>query len=128
MSIRGGFGVFYDILKGEDNLQFNGQGAVLRNCGSVLQSAYQQLPPDRRIKCRILIGAAGVIDPFPSQPPPKNLNFKIADPTIGNGGVYFVNPNLRTPYVYQYNLSIDREIMRNTIRSRSPMWVPTRIS
>src|SRR5262249_55508535 len=24
-SIRGGFGVFYDILKGEDNLQFNGQ-------------------------------------------------------------------------------------------------------
>ena len=25
MSVRGGFGVFYDILKGEDNLQFNGQ-------------------------------------------------------------------------------------------------------
>src|SRR5580704_1416207 len=24
-SIRGGFGVFYDILKGEDNLQFNGE-------------------------------------------------------------------------------------------------------
>lgn len=24
-SVRGGFGVFYDILKGEDNLQFNGQ-------------------------------------------------------------------------------------------------------
>src|ERR1041384_1918921 len=24
-SIRGGVGVFYDILKGEDNLQFNGQ-------------------------------------------------------------------------------------------------------
>src|SRR5581483_3108325 len=23
-SIRGGFGVFYDVLKGEDNLQFNG--------------------------------------------------------------------------------------------------------
>ena len=24
-SLRGGFGVFYDVLKGEDNLQFNGQ-------------------------------------------------------------------------------------------------------
>ena len=24
-SLRGGFGMFYDILKGEDNLQFNGQ-------------------------------------------------------------------------------------------------------
>ena len=23
-SIRGGFGIFYDVLKGEDNLQFNG--------------------------------------------------------------------------------------------------------
>ena len=24
-SIRGGFGVFYDVLKAEDNFQFNGQ-------------------------------------------------------------------------------------------------------
>jgi outer membrane receptor protein involved in Fe transport len=24
-SLRGGFGIFYDVLKGEDNLQFNGQ-------------------------------------------------------------------------------------------------------
>src|ERR1039458_6322080 len=23
-SLRGGFGIFYDVLKGEDNLQFNG--------------------------------------------------------------------------------------------------------
>ena len=49
-SIRGGFGVFYDVLKGEDNLQFNGAppfysepfvgykciqggGEIRRNCG-----------------------------------------------------------------------------------------------
>ncbi len=27
-SMRGGFGVFYDILKGEDNLQFNGEAPL----------------------------------------------------------------------------------------------------
>jgi len=28
--------------------------------------------------------------------------------------VYFVDPHLRTPYVYQYNLSVQREILHNT--------------
>ena len=31
-SVRGGFGMFYDILKAEDNLQFNGQAPFLRLC------------------------------------------------------------------------------------------------
>ena len=34
---------------------------------------------------------------------------------LGGGGVYSVDPNLRTPYVYQFNLNIQREILRNTI-------------
>ncbi len=32
-SVRGGFGVFYDILKGEDNLQFNGQPPFFGSAG-----------------------------------------------------------------------------------------------
>ena len=47
MSIRGGFGVFYDILKGEDNLQFNGQapffGFVDFN-SSILLTAIRRAP------------------------------------------------------------------------------------
>ncbi len=39
-SLRGGFGVFYDILKGEDNLQFNGQAAFCRQRGSFLQHCW----------------------------------------------------------------------------------------
>ncbi len=31
MSIRGGFGIFYDILKAEDNFQFNGQPPFFRS-------------------------------------------------------------------------------------------------
>ena len=53
--------------------------------------------------------------PFPSRPPAKNLDFNAAgDLPFGGGGVYFVDPHLRTPYVYQYNLSVQREIMRDT--------------
>ena len=33
---------------------------------------------------------------------------------MGGGGVYYVNPHLRTPYIYQYNLSVQREIMHDT--------------
>jgi hypothetical protein len=32
-SLRGGFGVFYDVLKGEDNLQFNGQPPFFGGAG-----------------------------------------------------------------------------------------------
>jgi outer membrane receptor protein involved in Fe transport len=113
MSIRGGFGIFYDILKGEDNLQFNGQEPFF-GTADLFSNPLTANPTGPSNLMTNPYAAAGVIDPFPSQPPPKNLNFKIADPTIGNGGVYFVDPHLRTPYVYQYNFSIDREIMRNT--------------
>ncbi len=113
MSIRGGFGVFYDILKGEDNLQFNGQ-APFFGTADLFSNPLSANPTSPSILMSNPYGAAGVVDPFPSQPPPKDLNFKVHVPTIGNGGVYFVNPHLRTPYVYQYNLSMQREVMRNT--------------
>jgi len=34
---------------------------------------------------------------------------------LGGGGVYSVDPYLRTPYVYQFNLDIQREINSYTI-------------
>lgn len=32
----------------------------------------------------------------------------------GGGGLYYVDPHLRTPYIYQYNLSVQRELARDT--------------
>ena len=50
---------------------------------------------------------AGQADPFPSKiPPPSDINFTDAGflPFLGSGN-NFVNPHLKTPYIYQYNLS-----------------------
>ncbi len=109
-SVRGGFGVFYDILKGEDNLQFNGQppffsysdflfptfsGPIASNPG-YLSQPFQ---------------SAGVINPFPSRPPSSNVNF--ADSgflPFGGGAIFLVDPKLRTPYVFQYNLSVEQQL------------------
>ncbi|MDQ2976145.1 MAG: TonB-dependent receptor [Acidobacteriota bacterium] len=105
-SIRGGFGVFYDILKGEDNLQFNGQ-APFFGFADLVFSTDTNIYSDP-------FGNAGAPNPFPSRPPAKNIDFTFAcGGACGGGGVYFVDRHLRTPYTYQYNLSVQRELARN---------------
>jgi len=113
-SIRGGFGVFYDILKGEDNLQFNGQ-APFFGFADLFFDPLSANPTKQSNYLSDPYGATGQPNPFPSTPPAKNLNFNNAGfLPFGGGGVYFVDPHLRTPYIYQYNLSVQREIMRDT--------------
>jgi outer membrane receptor protein involved in Fe transport len=109
-SLRGGFGVFFDILKGEDNLQFNGQApffssADISPSASVAPSGLQDP-----------FAASGAVNPFPSKPPSKDIDFAAAGfIPFGGGGVYFVHPKLRTPYVYQYNLSVQQQLASNTM-------------
>jgi len=110
-SIRGGVGLFYDVLKAEDNLQFNGQapffGFTDFNFGP---PAYPGAIPYFSNP----FGATGVVNPFPSKPPAQNVDFDAAGfLPFGGGGVYFVDPHLRTPYMYQYNLSVQHEITRS---------------
>jgi len=109
-SVRGGFGVFYDILKGEDNLQFNGQAPFFSfadiffsppdpNAGPTPNNYAQPFP------------AAGAVNPFPSKPPSSNIDFGAAGfLPFGGSSVYFVNPHLRTPYEYHYNLSVQQQL------------------
>jgi hypothetical protein len=110
MSIRGGVGVFYDILKGEDNFQFNGQAPFF---GS-FNPTFSPLTANPTAEVNYMtnpFAATGSVNPFPSKPPSPNVKFASG---FGGSGVFFVDPNLRTPYVYQYNLSVQREIMRDT--------------
>ena len=105
-SLRGGFGVFYDILKGEDNLQFNGQAPFFGFVDLFMNPGLNAFSAP--------FTNTGESNPFPSKPPPKNIDFAFAcGGACGGGGVYFVDPNLRTPYTYQYNLSLQRELRRN---------------
>ncbi len=111
-SIRGGIGVFYDILKGEDNLQYNGQPPFVSNAGFYFNdyggsgaSTAMQDP----------FGTYGVQNTFPSRPPPSNIDFKPYLPINSTGFVFLVDPHLRTPYVYQYNLSLQRNLFSDIV-------------
>jgi outer membrane receptor protein involved in Fe transport len=113
-SVRGGFGMFYDILKGEDNLQFNGQPPFFGSAGLFFPTvgpgqtsdiSYFQNP----------FAATGTVNSFPSHTPPSNIDFGAAGflPINGGGAIYLVDPHLRTPYTYQYNLSVQHELAPN---------------
>ncbi len=113
MSLRGGFGIFYDILKGEDNLQFNGQAPFF----GFSDLTFDELSRNPSVEVNYMTQpyrAAGVTNPFPSRPPAKDIDFDDNGfLPFGGGGVYFVDPHLRTPYTYHYNLSLQREIVHN---------------
>ena len=107
--VRAGVGQFYDILKGEDNLQFNGQAPFFgysflqfnSPSGTTAPLGYYADP----------YGSTGSVNTFPSKPPTQNLDF---DATgflpFGGGGVYFVDPHLRTPYTIQFNGGIQQSV------------------
>ena len=113
-SLRGGFGIFYDVLKGEDNLQFNGQPPFFGNAGIV----FDPVPTTQNSIVQYLndpFGSTGTPNSFPSKPPSSGLDFGAAGflPFNNSGFLFFVNPHLRTPYTYQYNLSLQHELARN---------------
>jgi hypothetical protein len=115
-SIRGGFGLFYDVLKGEDNLQFNGQPPFFSDAAPY----FPNITPGQSSAITYFndpYGSAGVPNPFPSKPPDPNVNFLSAGflPINGSGFVYVVDPHLKTPYTYQYNLSVQHEVVHNTV-------------
>jgi hypothetical protein len=115
-SIRGGIGLFYDVLKGEDNLQFNGAPPFY----SEPFAAYGPLGPyttsGAPYYSQPWTSAGFPGNPFPSTPPTASSAFNVATGNslpFGGGGIYYVDPHLHTPYTYQYNFSVQREVATN---------------
>jgi len=115
-SIRGGIGLFYDVLKGEDNLQFNGAPPFYSEIDGFFndQGPYTTAGAPFYSNPWPQAGLPG--NPFPSQPPTASSAFNTSTgsslPFAGTG-IYFVDPHLHTPYTYQYNLSLQQELAKN---------------
>jgi hypothetical protein len=113
-SLRGGGGIFYDILKGEDNLQFNGQPPFVGSAGLY----FKDVGPEQSGPVGYLgqpFQSAGVPNSFPSKLPASNIDFTPFLPVNTSGAIYLDDPHLRTPYVYQYNLSLQRNLIADTV-------------
>lgn len=108
--IRGGFGVFYDILKAEDSLQFNGQAPFFGGASLT----FDPLGGNPSAEVNYLsqpFAATRHVNPFPSRPPSRGIDFGAAGfLPFGGSSIYFVNPHLRTPYIFQYNLSLQQRL------------------
>ncbi len=140
-SIRGGFGIFYDVLKGEDNLQFNGAPPFYSEPFVSFPCLQPSIDPNTGLPCTNPVASSALpfysapwqnsttpfsTNPFPSPPPNATNAFNpcVSDsyncpfynflPAAG-GSLYFVNPHLHTPYTYQYNLSLQHELARSLI-------------
>ncbi len=116
-SLRGGAGVFYNIVKADDNLQFNGQPPFYSSAGI---ESFPDPPTPLTSEVNYLaqpFAATGRINPFPSKPPSSNIDFKAAGflPFGSSGSIFVVDPHLRTPYIYQYNLSLQHDLGSNTV-------------
>ena len=112
-SVRGGAGIFYDILKAEDNLQFNGQAPFFGSAYLTFSQPDGGYVSDPGILSNPFV-AADAPNPFPSKPVNHQVNFaKAGDLPIGGGNPFFVDPNLKTPRIYQYNVSVQQQFVNN---------------
>jgi outer membrane receptor protein involved in Fe transport len=113
-SIRGGGGMFFDTLNGWMSDWSTDEAPWAGGTDFTFSSSQVPTLPTDPVGAILSdpYGTAGLVDPFPSQePPPSNINFADAGftPFLGSGN-NFVNIHLRTPYIYQYNVSIQRQI------------------
>ena len=112
--VRAGIGQFFDILKGEDNLQFNGQAPFFGYSFLQFNSPGSNGNPAATGPLGYYAdpyGSTGAVNTFPSKPPTKGLDFDASGfLPFGGGGVYFVDPHLRTPYTIQFNGGVQQSL------------------
>ena len=106
-SVRGGVGLFFDTLNGWMSDWNNGVIPWWSSADIFFPSA----PTDaQNTSMATPYQTAGAPDPFPSSPPPSNLDFGSVGYLPFGYGDLFVDPHLKTPYVYQYNLTVERQL------------------
>jgi hypothetical protein len=109
LSIRTGFGIFFDTLLAQDNQQQNGTVPFFSAVGLYYSSSAVPVNGPGTIMSNPF-AAAGTTNPFPSKPLTRNTDFTQFFP-IGLGSV-FINPHLTPPYTYQYNFTVQYQLAR----------------
>ncbi len=113
-SLRGGFGIFYDVLKGEDNLQFNGSPPFYAEPNLYFNPPTgTETGPSGYLSNPFATNNTGTPNGFPSTPPTSTVNYAQFEPF--SGAIFLVDPHLKTPYVYQYNLSLQQQLVSNMV-------------
>jgi hypothetical protein len=113
-SIRGGFGIFYDVLKGEDNLQFNGSPPFYAEPNLFFNApSGTQTGPTGYLSDPFGTNNTGTPNGFPSTPPSSTVSYAPFEPF--SGAIFLVDPHLKTPYVYQYSLNLQQQLISNMV-------------
>jgi len=121
-SVRGGAGVFYDVLLAQDNQYQNGtppfySAAFFCSFPAGVFCGGTQTDPGPG-PYRFLsdpYGTAGFPNPFPSKPPAPSLDFAAAGFLPFGLVSVLIDPHLRTPYLYQYNLNVQQQLGRGLL-------------
>jgi outer membrane receptor protein involved in Fe transport len=106
-SVRGGVGMFFDTLNGWMSDWNNGVIPWWSSADIFFPAAPTNA---QNTSMSMPYQTAGAPDPFPSSPPPQNLDFGAAGYLPFGYGDLFVDPHLKTPYIYQYNLTVERQL------------------
>jgi outer membrane receptor protein involved in Fe transport len=108
-SVRGGAGVFYDILNGQDvqwqngTIPFYSASTLIFNTGEVPANGPATFMSDP-------YGTAGQVNPFPSKPLSASTNFQKAGFLPLSTGSVFIDPNQRNPYTYGWNFTVQQAL------------------
>jgi hypothetical protein len=108
-SIRAGFGMFYDVILAQDNQFQNGTPPFYS--AAFIAFSPSEIPANG--PATIMsdpFGTSGTVNPFPSRPISKNINFATAGFLPFGASSVEIDPQLRTPYTYQYNFDIQQQL------------------
>jgi hypothetical protein len=114
-SIRGGAGVFFDLLNGRDNIDQNGAQpfASYEYFGFYTEPSFA---PGVNSALKDPYGVSGVNNAFPT-PPASSITDWIK--SFGPFNATTDDPNIRSPHIIQYNLSLQQEIRPSLVATVS---------
>lgn len=101
--------MFYDVILAQDNQDQNGTPPFY----SAAFIAFDPATVPINGQAEFLsdpFGASATVNPFPSKPISKNINFATAGFLPFGPSSVFIDPYMKTPYSYQYNLTIQQQL------------------